>query len=52
MGQFLKTDIKFQNPNNNSCDKSVYFTDEVKIKIENVSTFLNFNNNLYRMPNT
>ena len=35
MGQFLKTDQKFTNPS--SCEKSVYFTDEVKIKIENVS---------------
>jgi hypothetical protein len=35
MGKFFKTDQKFSDPN--SCEKSVYFTDEVKIKIEGVS---------------
>ena len=35
LGKFFKTDQKFSDPN--FCEKSVYFTDEVKIKIENVS---------------
>ena len=39
IGQFLKTDQKFNNPN--SCDKSVYFTDEIKIKIENEDKYVN-----------
>ena len=39
LGKFFKTDQKFSDPN--SVEKSVYFTDEVKIKIEGVS-FLTF----------
>lgn len=40
LGKFFKTDQKFSDPNN-FAEKSVYFTDEVKIKIENEEKFVN-----------